>query len=131
VRIGSLLLVTVILAVALGTWKLTRGRDAGEQEVAPALLERHEGGGPGGPAELTPAVRVARSSGLQTAVPDVLGYDEKVATFALEQGGFRVRVMERAVVATDDEGVVVQQLPPGGVTRRVGWIVTIVVGKLR
>jgi PASTA domain len=73
--------------------------------------------------------RVTAFNGLQTTVPDTLGYDERTATRTLEDGGFRVRVMEHKVSSASDEGVVVQQLPRAGVTRRVGWIITIVVGR--
>jgi PASTA domain len=75
--------------------------------------------------------RVTAFNGLQTTVPDTLGYDERTATRTLEDGGFRVRVMEHKVSSASDEGVVVQQLPRAGVTRRVGWIITIVVGRAR
>lgn len=73
--------------------------------------------------------RVTAFSGLQTTVPDTLGYDERSAAYALTDGGFRVRVMYHKVSRSSDVGLVVQQLPRAGVTRRVGWIVTIVVGK--
>jgi PASTA domain len=75
------------------------------------------------------AQRVTAFSGLQTTVPDTLGSDERTATRTLEDGGFRVRVMKHKVSRASDEGVVVQQLPRAGVTRRVGWIITIVVGR--
>jgi eukaryotic-like serine/threonine-protein kinase len=75
--------------------------------------------------------RRATLSGLQTTIPDTLGYDERTAIYALEDGGFRVRVMYRKVSDSSQEGVVVQQLPRGNLTRRVGWIVTIVVGIIR
>jgi hypothetical protein len=39
--------------------------------------------------------------------------------------------MYHKVSTARDEGIVVQQLPRGGVTRRLDWIVTIVVGVLR
>ena len=81
--------------------------------------------------EYAVAQRVTAFSGLQTTVPDTLGYDEPTATRTLEDGGFRVRVMEHKVSSASDEGVVVQQLPRAGVTRRVGWIITIVVGRTR
>jgi eukaryotic-like serine/threonine-protein kinase len=70
-------------------------------------------------------------SGIQTTVPETLDQSERNAILTLENGGFRARVMTRKVSDSSDEGVVVQQLPRGGVTRRVGWIVTIVVGRLR
>lgn len=73
--------------------------------------------------------RVTAFNGLQTTVPDTLGYDERRATYALKDGGFRVRVMYHQVSRSSDVGVVVQQLPRAGVTRRVGWTITIVVGK--
>jgi hypothetical protein len=79
--------------------------------------------------EYAVAQRVTAFNGLQTTVPDTLGYDERTATRTLEDGGFRVRVMEHKVSRASDEGVVVQQLPRAGVTRRVGWIITIVVGR--
>jgi PASTA domain len=75
------------------------------------------------------AQRVTAFSGLQTTVPDTLGSDERTAARTLEDGGFRVRVMKHKVTRASDEGVVVQQLPRAGVTRRVGWIITIVVGR--
>lgn len=73
--------------------------------------------------------RVTAFSGLQTTVPDTLGFDKRRATYTLRDGGFRVRVMYHKVSRASDEGIVVQQLPRAGVTRRVGWIITIVVGK--
>jgi len=75
--------------------------------------------------------RVTRTSGLQTSVPEVLGFHARAAMYALEDGGFRVRVLYRKVSDSRDEGVVVQQVPRGGVTRRVGWHVTIIVGRLQ
>jgi PASTA domain len=75
--------------------------------------------------------RVKAFNGLQTTVPDTLGYDEGTATRTLEDGGFRVRVMEHSVSNASEVGVVVQQLPRAGVTRRVGWTITIVVGRAR
>lgn len=74
---------------------------------------------------LTPAV------GIQTAIPETVGYDERTAVFTIEQGGFRVRVMGQPTSNQRDEGRVLQQLPRGGSTRRVGWTVTIFVGTRR
>jgi hypothetical protein len=73
--------------------------------------------------------RVGKFYGLQTTVPDTVGYNERTAIYAIEEGGFRVRVMHRKVPASREEGMVLQQIPRGGLTRRVGWTVTIVVGR--
>lgn len=89
------------------------------------------GNGGAGREERRPASRVKTFWGLQTTVPDTLGYNEKTAAYLLEEGGFRVRVLERKVSTPRDEGVVVQQVPRGGANRRVGWTVTIFVGMAR
>jgi eukaryotic-like serine/threonine-protein kinase len=74
---------------------------------------------------------VTTTAGSQTTVPDVVGQDEATATLAVENDGFRVRVTNRTVTEPSEDGIVLQQLPRGGVTRRAGSTVTIVVGKLR
>jgi hypothetical protein len=124
VRIGVALAALVVGALA-AAWHFRGGDEAVRAEQAPALVEF---GDTARPVENRRASRVARRSGLQTTVPDTLGYDEQTAIRALEDGGFRVRVMNWKVASLRDEGIVVQQLPRGGVTRRVDWIVTIVVG---
>ena len=83
-----------------------------------------------GEAQTTTTV-VTTTSGTQTTVPDVVGQDEATAAFTVEQGGFRVRVTNRTASDPSEEGIVVQQLPRGGVTRRTGSTVTIVVGRLQ
>lgn len=81
-----------------------------------------------GPQMTTSAVTT--TSGLQGTVPDTVGQNEATATLTLEENGFRVRVMSRAVSTRRQDRIVVQQLPTGG-TRRIGSTVTIVVGRLR
>lgn len=76
------------------------------------------------------ATTVVTTFGTQTTVPDVVGQDEATAAFTVEEGGFRVRVTNRTVSDPSEEGIVVQQLPRGGVTRRTGSTVTLVVGRL-
>ena len=124
----------LLSALALGTlgaaWYFSAGEETVQAQPASPVsqLPINE---TGRPQEDRSSRVVWKTSGLQTTVPDTLGYDERTAVFALEQGGFRVRVMSHKVSRLSEEGVVVQQLPRGGVTRRVGWIVTIVVGRLR
>jgi beta-lactam-binding protein with PASTA domain len=74
---------------------------------------------------------VTTTFGTQTTVPDVVGQDEATATFTVEEGGFGVRVTNRTVPDSSEKGIVVQQLPRGGVTRRTESTVTLVVGRLR
>jgi hypothetical protein len=119
-----------LVLVALGAWQLGTEDDKAESEQATELVQYGRGDPAPALGETRP-VRATSVSGLQTTVPDTLGYDENTAIFTLEQGGFRVRVMNRNVSSSDNADVVIQQLPRGGVTRRTGWIVTVVVGRLR
>jgi hypothetical protein len=126
VRIGVALAALVVGALA-AAWHFRGGDEPPRLEQAPVLVEFRPGD-TARPVENRRASRMMRRSGLQTTVPDTLGYDEQTAIRVLEDGGFRVRVMNWKVASLRDEGTVVQQLPRGGVTRRVDWIVTIVVG---
>jgi PASTA domain len=120
-----LLLVALAVSGAAASWYLATRGDAEEPQDAVSARFASEAR----PLEERGVrSRVKRFSGLQTVVPETVGYDEENAIFALQQGGFRVRVMQREVSTTREEGVVLQQLPRGGQTRRVGWIVTIFVG---
>jgi hypothetical protein len=104
------------------------GRDD-EPAVDPVPVAAASPGDGGGEVAATPVRRYRTPAAIQTTVPDVLGYPERTAVYTLENGGFRVRVMEHAVQHSSEDGVVVQQLPRAGVTRRVGWTITIYVGR--
>jgi hypothetical protein len=125
----------VILAVLLsalgGAWYFAVRAETPRTEQVPSLAGFEGGASEGSRPDRDAATKIRATSGLQTTVPDTVGYDEQVAIFTLEEGGFRVRVMTRKVADAREEGVVMQQLPRGGLTRRVNWTVTIVVGKLR
>jgi hypothetical protein len=125
-------LAALLGAGALGAaWYLNGGSESGEAEGT-SYIAAYDAGEPEPVVDRRgPGRKVKTLSGLQTTVPDTLGYDERTAVYALEDGGFRVRVMYRKVSDPSQEGVVVQQLPRGNLTRRVGWIVTIVVGMIR
>lgn len=114
----------VVGVLAAGTFLWTRGDEPAVEAVPVAAAASSDPQ----PAA-TPVGRYNPPSGIQTTVPDTLGYPERTAIYALENGGFRVRVMEHRVATLREEGVVVQQLPRGGVTRRLGWIITIYIGK--
>jgi PASTA domain-containing protein len=126
----AILLAALLSALAAAWYLAARGETSHPEQVS--SLAGVEGGASDGSREDRDAsTKITTTSGLQTTVPDTLGYDEQTAIFTLEQGGFRVRVMNWMVSDSRKEGVVVQQLPRGGLTRRVNWTVTIVVGRLR
>jgi hypothetical protein len=126
VRFGFVALAAAALAAA---WYFgVRPNETVLPEEVPAASDVQLRVGEPRPEDYEVVQRVTAFNGLQTTVPDTLGLDERTATRALEDGGFRVRVMEHKVSRASDVGVVVQQLPRAGVTRRVGWIITIVVG---
>ncbi len=124
-----LVVTAVVSAIAAGAFVVFRG-DAEPAEATGPLLVASGEGGEAAPVP-RPVGRYNAPTGIQTTVPDTLGYPQRTAIYALENGGFRVRVMEHAVTAAGEEGLVVAQLPRGGVTRRLGWIVTIYIGRLR
>jgi beta-lactam-binding protein with PASTA domain len=62
-------------------------------------------------------------------VPDETGEAKNAAKRALEQAGFKVTVTEKAVNDPTQEGMVIEQSPPGGSQQTKGSTVTITVGK--
>jgi PASTA domain len=127
VRFGFVALAVAALAAA---WYFgVRPNETVLPEEVPAASDVQLRGGEPRSEDYVVSQRVTAFNGLQTTVPDTLGFDKRTATRTLEDGGFRVRVMEHKVSSASDEGVVVQQLPRAGVTRRVGWTITIVVGR--
>jgi beta-lactam-binding protein with PASTA domain len=66
----------------------------------------------------------------EATIPDVTSQDEDSATQALEQSGFSVDVQDQDVTDPAQEGIVLDQDPPGGKKAKPGTTVTIVVGRL-
>jgi eukaryotic-like serine/threonine-protein kinase len=62
-------------------------------------------------------------------VPDVLDQEQDAARAALRDAGFEVRVRREEVDTPDQDGIVLDQDPPGGEQLREGSRVTIVVGR--
>ena len=126
------LLLVVLLGAPAASWYFASGDETVEADVevprvmsdAPDYLGRSA-------EEAQTTTTLVTTFGIQTTVPDVVGQDEVPATFMIEEGGFRVRVTNRTVSSRSEEGIVVQQLPRGGLTRRTGSTVTLVVGRLR
>lgn len=124
------ILLAVLLSALAATWYFAMRPETSEAEQVSSVASFDGGPAEGSGEDRDAATRITTTFGLQTTVPDTLGYDEQTAIFTLEEGGFRVRVMNRSVADSSEEGVVVQQVPRGGMTRRVNWTVTIVVGRL-
>jgi beta-lactam-binding protein with PASTA domain len=76
-------------------------------------------------------VRLVVSAGTTAArvsVPDVVGLDQPQATQTLEDAGFIVDVIRVVVEDPAEDGVVIDQQPPGGTRAPSGAVVTIFVG---
>jgi len=125
-----LALLVPALALPAASWYFAGRSESDEPEEVPSAVGFASDQTEPKPAQQRPT-KVRTFMGLQTTVPETLGLDEATAVYKLEEGGFRVRLMERIVSDPRKDGIVIQQLPLAGLTRRVGWIVTIVVGRLR
>jgi serine/threonine-protein kinase len=88
-----------------------------------------------------PATRVKRGSRVRLnvstgpnpqasrAVPDVVGQDESTATSTLQGAGFVVEVIDQPTTDQTQDGIVVDEQPPGGSRAPRGSVVTIYVGR--
>jgi hypothetical protein len=126
-------LLVVVLGAPAAWWGFAGGDETVEADVeVPRATGLRDGPDVLGRTAEEPqtTTTVGMTFGTQTTVPDVVGQNEATATFTVEEGGFRVRVTNRTVSSRSEEGVVVQQLPRGGATRRTGTTVTLVVGTL-
>ncbi len=76
------------------------------------------------------AVLLTVSTGpARVSVPDVVGLDEETARQDLEAAGFEVQVVDEPSESVDDDGIVLDQDPPGGSSRSRGSVVTITVSR--
>jgi beta-lactam-binding protein with PASTA domain/tRNA A-37 threonylcarbamoyl transferase component Bud32 len=86
---------------------------------------------PGIQAERGSTVQITISTGPDIAtVPDVTGMEAADARAALEDAGFRPRGAARDTSDPDEEGIVLEQDPPGTTEAERGSTVTIYVGRL-
>lgn len=76
-----------------------------------------------------PPTQTGTASSVAT-VPDVVGLDAATAERRLRQTGFAVRSVTRDTLDPAEDGIVLEQQPPGGASARVGAQVTITLGKL-
>jgi beta-lactam-binding protein with PASTA domain len=70
------------------------------------------------------------TQGAQPIVPDVTGQDEATATQDLRAAGYEVEVVTQEAVDESENGIVLNQNPPGGETAPAKSKVTINVGRL-
>ena len=66
----------------------------------------------------------------ESSIPDVTSQDEEAARAALESAGFDVVVQDEETTDPTQDGIVVNQDPPGGTKAAPGTTVTIFVGRL-
>jgi eukaryotic-like serine/threonine-protein kinase len=86
---------------------------------------------PGIEADRGSTVQITLSTGPDVVpVPDVTGMEADEARATLEAAGFRPRGVARETAEPDEEGVVLEQDPPGDTEAERGSVVTIFVGRL-
>ncbi|HWM13951.1 MAG TPA: Stk1 family PASTA domain-containing Ser/Thr kinase [Gaiellaceae bacterium] len=86
---------------------------------------------PGIQADRGSTVQITISTGPDiVAVPDVTGMEAADARGALEEAGFRPRGVARDTQEPSEEGIVLEQDPPGATEAERGSSVTIYVGRL-
>lgn len=84
-----------------------------------------------GQTQTTTTVVTETTTPSQATVPGTVGQDEAAARSAIEGAGFLVRVVDRTANDPSQDGIVLQQSPPGGSRAAPGSTVTITVGRLR
>jgi eukaryotic-like serine/threonine-protein kinase len=122
----------------------TQLRQVTASEPASTVIAQEPGGGTRAPRGQVVRINVSQGRTQTTTtvttttattpsrptVPDTVGDDEATATSTLEGAGFRVRVVERTVTDSTQDGIVLRQSPPGGTTATSGSTVSITVGRL-
>jgi serine/threonine-protein kinase len=80
--------------------------------------------------QVKPGATVTLTVAKAIEVPDVVDLPENQATKALRDAGFQVRVRDSPTSNADEDGVVLDQAPAAGESRRRGYTVRIRVGRL-
>ncbi|HEV8251017.1 MAG TPA: PASTA domain-containing protein [Gaiellaceae bacterium] len=93
------------------------------------VSQRPEGGTSQRPGA-TITVSVSKGATTLVTVPDVTDHTQADATVKLQDNKFKVLVVARGVSDPSEDGIVLDQDPPGGTQAASGATVTIVVGKL-
>jgi serine/threonine-protein kinase len=80
-------------------------------------------------ASTTVTLSVSKGATATAPVPDVTNQDEPTAQALLEGSGFKVKIQHQDVNDPSEQGIVLDQTPPGGANAPNGSMVTIIVGK--
>jgi serine/threonine-protein kinase len=104
-------------------------RDVESSQPKDTVIDQEPGGGAGLARGGTVTLFVSKGP-KETTIPDVTSQDEDSARQTLEQSGFSVDVQDQDVTDPAQEGIVLDQDPPGGKKAKPGTTVTIVVGRL-
>ena len=87
--------------------------------------------GPGGAVEVGSEVTITVSTGPEeVAVPSVIGDTQQAGRATLRAEGLKVEVSKENVTDPGDDGVIIEQTPPGGTSVPPGTTVSIVIGHL-
>jgi eukaryotic-like serine/threonine-protein kinase len=87
--------------------------------------------GPGGAVEVGSEVTITVSTGPEeVAVPSVIGDTQQAGRATLRAEGLKVDVSKENVTDPGDDGVIIEQTPPGGTSVPPGTTVSIVIGHL-
>jgi beta-lactam-binding protein with PASTA domain len=86
---------------------------------------------PGGAVEVGSEVTITVSTGPEeVAVPSVIGDTQQAGRATLRAEGLKVDVSKENVTDPGDDGVIIEQTPPGGASVPPGTTVSIVIGHL-
>ncbi|HEY7148948.1 MAG TPA: Stk1 family PASTA domain-containing Ser/Thr kinase [Gaiellaceae bacterium] len=104
-------------------------RDVDSSQPKDTVIDQQPKGG--GEAARGSTVTLFVSKGPKEAtIPDVTSIDEASAQQTLEQSGFTVEVQDQDTTDPNQDGIVLEQDPPGGTKAKPGTTVTITVGRL-
>jgi beta-lactam-binding protein with PASTA domain/predicted Ser/Thr protein kinase len=116
---------STLLAAGLNVAKTTVDSD---QPANTVVAESPQAGTRVG-AGTTVTLSISKGAAATSPVPDTTGQDETTARALLEGSGFKVAVTRQDVTDPSEQGIVLDQKPPGGANQPPGSTVTIVVGR--
>ena len=112
----------VLLLIGLGAWLVSRDEDDGANAITAEDLPTTTG-----PADTSTTPTTTTPASSERDVPDVSGMAVDEARTALEEAGFRVRVVRRE--STRPPGEVVRQVPEAGTALAADEVVVLTVAR--
>jgi beta-lactam-binding protein with PASTA domain len=113
----------VLLLIGLGAWLVSRDEDDGANAIAAEDLPTTTG-----PADTSTTPTTTTPASPERDVPDVSGMAVDEARTALDEAGFRVRVVRRE--STRPPGEVVRQVPEAGTALAADEVVVLTVARV-